>query len=412
MPKSHFDELGRRQLLYGLAAAGAVGCWRPHAARPAPPAATARDSWRLAETIPTDTELRSPHPTIASAWHQLLQEAREHIALSHFYVSERAPSALTPILASLRRAPARGIQVRLLVDKKMAALYPQPLDSLRAAGIAVRLLDAATVMGGVQHAKYMLVDDAALCLGSANFDWRSLQHIHELAIVVRSAALTRGLRDVFERDWASAQGAAMPAPVTNWPLPKVVIDDCELKLALSPQGHLPYAQAWDLPQLLSLLANAQKTVLLQLLTLQPHYRDGRPFEVLHQQLRAAANRGVQVHVLLSHWELRASHIDSLKRLTRAGIAIRICTITEHSDGFIPYARVNHAKYLVVDGNSGWMGTSNWDGDYFYHSRNVGLVGRGGGFAAALTDIFSRMWNSRYSANLDPARDYPEPRIGS
>ena len=41
-------------------------------------------------------------------------------------------------------------------------------------GAESRLFDVGKAWGGVLHAKYFLVDDDGLYLGSQNFDWRAL----------------------------------------------------------------------------------------------------------------------------------------------------------------------------------------------------------------------------------------------
>src|SRR5262249_16663287 len=84
--------------------------------------------------------------------------------------------------------------------------YPESLDRLKNQGIALRLLDAKTMMGGVQHAKYLVVDDDELYIGSANFDWRSLDHVHELGLHVRSIRQARILLAIFDGDWEAADG--------------------------------------------------------------------------------------------------------------------------------------------------------------------------------------------------------------
>ena len=52
------------------------------------------------------------------------------------------------------------------------------------------MIDIGTVAGGVQHAKFFIVDGEEVFLGSQNFDWRALKHIHELG--VRGARLGGG----------------------------------------------------------------------------------------------------------------------------------------------------------------------------------------------------------------------------
>lgn len=39
---------------------------------------------------------------------------------------------------------------------------------------------------------------------------------------------------------------------------------------------------------------------------------------------------------------------------------------------IPFARVNHNKYMVTD-HTAYIGTSNWSGDYFTTTAGIGLV---------------------------------------
>ena len=81
-----------------------------------------------------------------------------------------------------------------------------------------------------------------------------------------------------------------------------------------------------------------------------------------------------------------------------------------SERFIPFARVSHAKYLVVDGRRLWLGTSNWGRDYFYDSRNVGVVVDDARLAGRLDRYFARAWSSRYAERVDPAATYQPPRV--
>ncbi|KAF2356484.1 Phospholipase D-like domain [Trinorchestia longiramus] len=80
---------------------------------------------------------------------------------------------------------------------------------------------------------------------------------------------------------------------------------------------------------------------------------------------------------------------------------------------IPFARVNHNKYMVTD-RVAYIGTSNWSGDYFMNTGGVGLIVNDtvhAGNASATTlrtqlqDIFTRDWNSQYAR---PVQDLVEP----
>ena len=62
--------------------------------------------------------------------------------------------------------------------------------------------------------------------------------------------------------------------------------------------------------------------------------------------------------------------------------------------------------MVVDDEDTWLGTSNWGGDYFYKSRNVGVIAHGKTINDELTRSFNHYWDSSYVIKVDPNRDYP------
>ena len=64
---------------------------------------------------------------------------------------------------------------------------------------------------------------------------------------------------------------------------------------------------------------------------------------------------------------------------------------------IPYARVNHNKYLLTE-TAALVGTSNWSADYFIWTGGIGLVMRGP-LRDQLNQIFLRDWDSSYARDL-------------
>ncbi len=79
-----------------------------------------------------------------------------------------------------------------------------------------------------------------------------------------------------------------------------------------------------------------------------------------------------------------------------------------SQSQIPFARVNHNKYMVTD-NAAYIGTSNWAGDYFIDTGGVGLIvnqtesiaksNTTGTVQQQMAAIFERDWNSTYAKPL-------------
>jgi len=393
----------------------------------APGACAAPPSIQLVETFPIETSLDNPDiPEAFEVWVAMIDGATSSLDFAEFYASDSDHSRLGGVIEAVERAATRGVRVRFLAEKVFYGTYPETLDRLGAVdGIEMRILDTGASMGGVLHAKYFLVDGREAYVGSQNFDWRSLEHIQELGVRVDEPGFVARLGEVFAADWtlAASDGsrgvppsrlpAAVPATVT------VVGGDATggaaeatIVPAFSPSGWLPDQADWDLPKIVALIDSARTRVQVQLLPYNAVDRDHSYFPDLESALRGAAARGVEVQLLVSHWSQRRGTIEGLQSLqTLPGIEVKLLTIPEWSGGFIPYARVVHAKYLVVDGTSAWVGTSNWQADYFLKSRNVGLVAHGAAFAGRLQRYFERGWQSAYAEPVDACGEYAAPRVG-
>jgi phosphatidylserine/phosphatidylglycerophosphate/cardiolipin synthase-like enzyme len=297
------------------------------------------------------------------------------------------------------------VRVRLLVDDGFARHEGATLAALEASGtLAIRRLDMHARAGGILHAKYFVVDGQEAYLGSQNLDWRSLTHIQELGVRVRAPLIAGVLADVFDTDWALAGGGDAAARVHAHPSDRfpLVVDGARLTPVASPRGWLPDETLWELPRIVALIDGAKRSVRVQLLT----FRD----DELEAALRRAAARGVHVELLVADWCKRRGIVEGLQRLaTVPNIAVAFLDVPAWSGGFIPYARVAHAKYLVVDGERAWIGTSNWERDYFYKSRNVGLIVDGGRLPARLDAFFAGDWKSAYAERVDADAAYTPPR---
>lgn len=379
---------------------GLVGCVRPGApVEPPRPAALVE----LVQTVPVETSvLQVPLPATHEVWLEMVRGARERIDLAQFYVVDQAPSRLSPVLDAVAAASARGVQVRLLADAKFHRTYPEWLDGMaQRPGVELRLFEGEALGGGVHHAKVLIVDGQDLYVGSANFDWRALEHIHELGVRVREPGLVGAFNALFALDWARAGGEAPPPRPALAPFP-VVLPEQGLRVTpvWSPAEPSPDPALWDMPRLVQLIEGAQARVRVQLLSLDPvDAYTGQPLGELDEALRRAAARGVRVEVLLADWSRKPGVIEELHALAQAGLDIRLVTVPEHSGGPIPYARVIHAKTLVVDGERAWVGTSNWAWGYFHQGRNAGLVLEGASVAGPLEAIFEQLWASGWAAPL-------------
>jgi phosphatidylserine/phosphatidylglycerophosphate/cardiolipin synthase-like enzyme len=347
----------------------------------------------------------------AAVWLEMIGSSRKSLDIAEFYVASEKGEALQPVIEAVLDAGRRGVSVRLLCEKSMAATYPETLARFRGRpNIRVRLFDWKELTGGILHAKYFIVDGREAFIGSQNFDWRSLRHIQETGLRIRLAPFAAALGRIFEADWRYSGGDSRAyqelalLPPLRFP--------ADARLVASPARFNPPGVGAALGTLIQLIDGARRRITVQLLSysLEGENRHEK-FAVIDQALRRAARRGVRVHILVSDWNLRPPQEEGLQELARVpNIEVRFAVIPQADRGFIPYARVIHSKVMRVDDDVSWVGTSNWGRDYFLASRNVEVVLRRLDVARVLDGIFLSLWDGPYARRLDPGKEYHAPRI--
>jgi phosphatidylserine/phosphatidylglycerophosphate/cardiolipin synthase-like enzyme len=381
---------------------------------------------QLVESIPVQTTLGLPETARTfPVWYRMISAAEKSIDMEIFYLSDKAGTALDTIVQAMITAAGRGVQIRIIADDRMAKTYPETLDSLNNfPNIIVHRISLYDNRGGVMHAKYFIVDDREVFIGSQNMDWRALEHIHELGIRVMNTRLAMLVKQIFELDWQISGEADQTAPLSLPVLPEGMMinrsdplrfqSESGEEVLLYPTFSSPFVMYpgmdWDQTEIVRLIDSAKTRAEIQLLSYSPVSR-GHFFGVIDNAIREAAARGVQVHMILSNWNTRQPDIQYLKSLQVVpNIEIRISTIPQWSGGFIPFARVEHCKYLVVDSSLVWLGTSNWSYSYFNSSRNLGTVLQGEVTNNLVHRIFLKSWDSGYCKTLDVCRDYVAPDV--
>ncbi|CDG85035.1 phospholipase D-like domain-containing protein [Janthinobacterium agaricidamnosum] len=369
------------------------------------------------ETTLSNSDLRNP----VAVWSELFDSAKKEIVIAQFYVVGKPGSAFDQVLASLTAAGQRGVKIRFLLDQKGVGLSEAPtIAQLKAIpNLELRIIDYSKLTGnGIVHAKYLVVDGQAAYVGSQNFDWRSFSHIHETGLKITEPAMVSQVQAIFDQDWQAQAVSAQGARVT--PLNgKVVAADYAQKdfLLASPNAYNPPGVGDSETGLPALLAEARNEVRIQLLDYAPlSYGPNRTrpyYAVIDNALRAAANRGVRIKLMVSNWNTEAPALAYLKSLAiLPNVEIRIVTIPTASTGFIPFARVIHSKTMSIDGKLAWVGTSNWSGGYFDLSRNLEVVMRNEKMAQRLAALHQQAWDSAYAQPLDINKDYPKPAKAS
>ncbi len=374
----------------------------------------------LVESIPIETNLDNLDiRNTSEVWLEMINNTKSSLDIEQFYISNQKGEPLEKILDAIIEAAERGVKVRIIVDSRMYKTYPESADMLgKQKNISTRIIDFGKLMKGVQHTKFFIVDNVEIFLGSQNFDWRALKHIHELGIRIKNKELAKIYQDIFELDWKLAETNDKNEIknillLKKYAAPIIILDsnNIEVKIipTMSPIGLIPDSTLWDEKHIVNLIDRAKTDIQCQFLSYSPIGRDKSFYPILDNALRRSAVRGVKVKMIVSDWSKDHPTVDHLKSLSLIpNIQIKFSIIPEWSGGYIPYARVDHCKFLVIDNTECWIGTSNWEKSYFYSSRNLGIVIKNSYVAQTLKKIFYMSWDSNYTELIRPEVEY-EPR---
>lgn len=377
----------------------------------------------LVESIPAETNLDLPDiRNTAEVWLEMIRGAKCTIDLEQFYVISKSGEPFDTVMMEIIRAAGRGVTVRLIADSKMYKTYPALADSLgKMKNISVRIIDFSKMTGGVQHAKFFIVDGEQVFIGSQNFDWRAVTHIHETGLRIRHTQVADFYSRIFELDWRMAEFNDIGLLENHlrhyhpkWPAVFVDnrFDSVWLIPTASPRGWLPDTNSWDEPRILELIENTKKELRVQFMIYGTHARKEPDYRVLDDAIRRAAARGVKVRIVAADWINGRAAEKDLKALSQVpNIEVKISEIPDWTGGYISFARVEHCKFIIADSSSFWLGTSNAEKSYFYTSRNLGIIVRNLKLSGQLIRKFDYGWNGSYTEFIDPEKTYTPRKRG-
>jgi phosphatidylserine/phosphatidylglycerophosphate/cardiolipin synthase-like enzyme len=324
------------------------------------------------------------------AWLGLIRAATKSIDIEQFYISSQPGQPLESVLNEIRAAAARGVKVRIIVDSKFYQNYSsEPKALAQVKNIEVKVIDYSS-HGGVQHAKFFIVDQRMAYVGSANFDWLALSHIHETGVVIADANVAVSLGLIFDRDWDASRTG-----LRNRGFESFRLKDSTFTVVASPSTDLPEGVSETLDGLLDLISKAKTSISVQMY----QYSTRGNWTVLEKAMKAAAARGVKVRMMFDQATLKngAAALGAFQGVKN--VEIRISRIPQWSGGPLQYARLSHSKYMLVDHQVSWIGSENWSESYFTSTRNVGLLIEDASVTAQADQIFEKVWSSPYVSAL-------------
>ena len=336
------------------------------------------------------------------------------------------------VVDRLVAAHNRGVEVRVLIEGTPVGGFQNrgahAAERLHAAGVEVRVLDGEPDRFRFHHAKYAIVDDHAIVLtenwkrsgtgGGSNRGW---------GIVASDDAVADSLAALFENDtvaadarpWsafragatfhgpsvapADASAGANGADGTNG---SAGADGTNGVAGADGQGsswlttesgsRSAYPSRFDPPtaapadvELLTAPGNAADRVVDRIdaaddrvLAVVP--RTGGADERIVRALRRAADRGVDVHLLLSgEWYDREENRALAERLADEPIAVAV------ADPRGRYGKI-HAKGLVID-DTAIVGSLNWNEQAATENREVLLAVENAGVADFYAQTYAADW---------------------
>lgn len=148
----------------------------------------------LVQTIKTAATMN--WSTIATLMHVLLTLSRHKLRITTAYFVPH-----DALIRQLQEVARRGVDVQILIP---GPHHDHPVSQIAQEGEYAALMEAGVRMWAYQpsmlHAKVVTVDNTVACIGSANFNQRSMSKDDELALTVLDEPLLRRLDRDFDDD--------------------------------------------------------------------------------------------------------------------------------------------------------------------------------------------------------------------
>jgi cardiolipin synthase len=302
-----------------------------------------------------------------AALEQSIREAKHSIHIMTFILGRDAVGRR--IVKLLAQRARDGVKVRLLLDA--LGCFPSSgrfCDPIRKAGGEVvcfmPMLPLQTRWSANlrNHRKIAIIDHKSAAVGGRNLAIEYMgptplkRRWRDLGAVIEGPAV-RQLEEVFLADWAFASNRPLPhleeELPADWP-PETGKADLQVVASGPDVAGDPLYEG-----ILSLVQQAQRSVWI----VTPYFI---PDEVLQRSLMVQARAGLDIRIVVP---ARSNHLltdlarrHHLRELQSAGVQV-----------LFYQAGMNHAKLLLVDGETSLFGSANMDLRSLFVNFEIGLV---------------------------------------
>jgi phosphatidylserine/phosphatidylglycerophosphate/cardiolipin synthase-like enzyme len=297
--------------------------------------------------------------------------AGQSVCLTMYHLSD------DKVVRALLAARARGVRVRVILDQSALkeSRYLRPCRKLLAGGVEVR---KSSPRFSLTHAKAMLVDGRRAFVMSLNLAGGAAS-MRDYGVITEDPAIAAGLAQLFETDWANAENGTGNSPAVSDP-----------RLVVSPVN----SEA----RLEGLIDSADRELIATVENL------GDP--VIQEALLRAAGRGVAVRLIVPMCDLNDDPLRDypfLDSLRRGGVRARVMPYPA-----TPRQPYMHAKMMVADGRSAYVGSVNYSVNSTTLARELGLLFSEPELISALAATFARDWQAAVDVPAPPPSYCPGP----
>ncbi len=295
----------------------------------------------------------------------LIDGAQSTIDIANYTFSVRS------IEDAILRARTRNVTVRVAMDKGQE-LADTVATRLSAAGVPVHFVAGGGNPAGLQHAKFMIVDQLTLATGSNNWSSTGTSINEESTIFIKSREgdpLLGGFACHFAAIWNNRPTDA--GACTN------------TEVAFSPSTA-------PIKLIKEEITRGQKTIDV----LMHHF----VFDDLVTELAKAAERGVRVRVIVNAADRAEVTGGKWDRLLAAGGKLRFKQTNAE------LYQLMHHKLMIVDDRVVVNGSGNWSGSAFFKNFENYVRYRDPRVARPYSELFDRLWMwSLSGASLDAGK---------
>lgn len=291
---------------------------------------------------------------------QAIKHAKKSVHLQNYHLSH------PDVMAALIQKSKAGLDVQVIVDHAATVRdkSPNAYKDLSAAGVPVKLSSKGF---SITHSKTMVIDGEISFISTINLT-RHPDTTRDVGFFFDDSELANALEDIFATDWQNAD-------VNGNNSPKGLPD----ALVVSPTNSRT--------KLLGFINSAQQHLQLEV----ENFVD----KDMAQALTDAVQRGVKVEVVVPRCSFTSPDLNMgiAKELSSNGVDIRL--MPDPTTAEQPYI---HAKFILVDDQSAFVGSENMSHNSLDLAREVGVLFDLGQFANSMQTIFQSDFTSSLTYN--------------